>query len=330
MYLLLAATLMSVALMDGARAQQVRKYYLDAVDGNGAVIRSVDTDLVETWYFGDGHTAVFTMKGGNRLEIPGVKHIRPDVRLENSPANEPPVFSFQTENVIISLMGNPYYRLFENNATFSDIYSYRETNPKNFLGLVHTTVYPDADANTALSLDIAYRGRGEEEGQYLIARELEIVNPQPGSDGVTRGYYARGRYLINTRDSAENDPSAYLWDGRWPRLLFTDAIHANNALYILAGVNLAAEDALLAVNGQAVVDVSKLDGLAEAGKIHRVALDKVRPENCTFVFQWLEEGSTDCFIASGEYGWIRIQNGVPVIYNSLSTEGAEIFSISPY
>ncbi|MDR1336670.1 MAG: hypothetical protein LBK22_07575, partial [Tannerella sp.] len=66
------------------------------------------------------------------------------------------------------------------------------------------------------------------------------------------------------------------------------------------------------------------------GKIHRVALDKGRPENCTFVFQWLEEGSTDCFIASGENGWIRIQNGVPVIYNSLSTEGAEIFSISPY
>jgi hypothetical protein len=285
-------------------------------------------DLVETWYFGDDHTAVFTMKGGNRLEIPGVKHIRPDVRLENPPTNEPPVFSFRIENVIISRMSPPYYCLFENTGTVQDQYLYWSTGQKNYLGYINTRANPDAD--TKLSLDIAYRGGEGEEDQYLIARELEIVNPQAGSDGAIRGYYARGRYLINALDSAETDPVAYLWDGRWPRLFFTDAIHANNALYILAGVNLAAEDALLALDGQAVVDVSKLDGLAEAGKIHRVALDNGRPENCTFVFQRLEEGSTDCFIASGENGWIRIQNGVPVIYSSLSTEGAEMFSISPY
>jgi hypothetical protein len=281
-------------------------------------------DLVETWYFGDDHTAVFTMKGGNRLEIPGVKHIRPDVRLENPPTNEPPVFSFNVERVKIRDINNPNEYLFENNATFSDVYSYRETDPKNYLGWVNTMAYPDAKANTALFIDIAYREGEIDEWQYLIARDLKLV----GSDGSDWGYYARGRYLINTLDSAENDPPAYLWDGRWPRLLFTDAIHANDALYILGGVNLAAEDALLAVDGQVVVNVLKLDGLAEAGKIHRVVLDNGQPKNCTFVFQWLEEGSTDCFIASGENGWIRIQNGVPVIYNSLSTEGAEMFSIS--
>jgi hypothetical protein len=283
---------------------------------------------VETWYFSDDHTAVFTVKGGYRLEIPGVKYIRPDVRLENPPADEPSVFSFRIENVKIYNVDDPHQYLFENTGTFPDQYRYWVTGQKNYLGSINTYANPDAD--TKLSLDIAYRGGEGEEDQYLIARGLEIVNPQSGSDGATRGYYARGRYLINALDSAENDPVSYLWDGMWLRAVFTDAIHANNVLYILGGVNLAAENALLAVDGQAVVDVSKLDGLAEAGKIHRIALDNGRPKNCTFVFQPVEEGNIiDCFIASGESGWISILNSVPVISDSFLAS-PNIFAILPY
>jgi hypothetical protein len=224
-------------------------------------------------------------------------------------------------------MGDPYYCLFENTGTFQEQYPFWETGKKNYLGWINTRANPDA--NTELSLDIAYRGGEGNEDQYLIAKDIQIVNPQSGSSGSTQGYYARGRYLINARDSAEIDPVAYLWNTVWPRLVFTDAIHANNALYILGGVNLAAEDILLAVDGQPVVDVLKLDGLAEAGKIHKVTLDNSRPKNCTFVFQPMEEGITDCFIASGENGWIRIRNMIPVISPELETDIGFVFSISP-
>ncbi|MDR3260272.1 MAG: hypothetical protein LBT78_00395, partial [Tannerella sp.] len=221
----------------------------------------------------------------------------------------------------------PY--LFENTGQFSDQAFYAVPG-KHFLGYVNTATNPTAQ--TEIYLDTAYvnRGTGLTKPQYLLA-----VEPDIQSD------YVYARYLINARDSSVSDPD-YLRDS-WVRLTYTRAIHANDALYILGNVDLHAESAY--INGGMPgerIDVSRLDGLVTAGKIQKVDLNDNTHKNCVFSFRLVENGSNDFLIESEAAspsdviepdagGWIKIQNGVPVIgLSTLSSPGInelEIFNM---
>ncbi|MDR1454691.1 MAG: hypothetical protein LBJ01_03475 [Tannerella sp.] len=203
------------------------------------------------------------------------------------------------------------YCLFENKGGLPDQKHYWEPGRKNYLGLVNAFANPDA--STVLYLDTAFVNRGPENArpQYMLAVGVEKVETQAGVQG-----YVRGRYLINASDSALHDDGSenpdYVWDRGWTRLVFTDAVHANDALYILSGADLAAENAYLPGTGR-TVDVSKLDGLAETGKIHKIALDDDQYKMCTFSFRLVETGASECLIQSEQFGYTGSVNGVPVI-----------------
>ena len=198
------------------------------------------------------------------------------------------------------------YYLFENTGNLPDQKYYWERGRKNFLGMVNTIANPDAPV--ALYLDTAFVNRGQDiMPQYMLAVGIEKVETQGSVQG-----YVRGRYLINPTDSITDDNRQDYQFFGYTRLVFTDAIHAGDALYILNNVNLAAENALLP--DSRTVNVSRLDALAEAGKIHRIALDNNRYKNCVFSFPLWEPNAREMMIQSEQLDdYIMYINGVPLI-----------------
>ncbi|WP_288205217.1 DUF6383 domain-containing protein [uncultured Parabacteroides sp.] len=239
---------------------------------------------------------------------------------------------------------------------FEDAHSvYSEGKEINFLGINNNIQYPDA--KRAIYVDTAYvnRGTGYIKPQYMLAVGVHVVpgvdpvpcplehnhgfdqngNPldkwtcshaTPGSDG-----YVRGRYLINAVDSAKVDgnyldavrDADYIWNNQ-VRLAFVEAIHKEDTLYILNGEESALADP---------VDFSTL-------KATKVRLDNNLHKNVVFSFRLLEEGSDNFLIESAETdnnmiapmqgGWVKIQNGVPVISYAAFADAAneaEIFNV---
>ena len=159
-------------------------------------------------------------------------------------------------------------------------------------------------------------------------------------------------YLINATDSAnmertagvDDERNTYLWNTRWERFVFTDAIHANDALYILGGADLSNLYTKVDAKGNVkALDLAKLDAVSDPtpaapknGKIRKIALGNNYHKDCVFSFRLVERGSPqkDFLIESetayrGEPitnrnpmiapcigGWLKIQNGVPVISRS--------------
>ena len=239
---------------------------------------------------------------------------------------------------------------------FEDAHSvYSEGKEINFLGINNNIQYPDA--KRAIYVDTAYvnRGTGYIKPQYMLAVGVHVVpgvdpvpcplehnhgfdqngNPldkwtcshaTPGTDG-----YVRGRYLINAVDSAKVDgnyldairDADYIWNNQ-VRLAFVEAIHKEDTLYILNGEESALADP---------VDFSTL-------KATKVRLDNNLHKNVVFSFRLLEEGSDNFLIESAETdnnmiapmqgGWVKIQNGVPVISYAAFADAAneaEIFNV---
>jgi hypothetical protein len=126
--------------------------------------------------------------------------------------------------------------------------------------------------NYTLFFDTAFinRGTGPIKPQYLIAVDVQFPDPAligktfthevPNEDPlcppsyVTTVFkpYIKGRYLVNATDSARNVGSngtygaskekrpggdKYIWDTSWDRLIFVDAVHADDRLYILSQIN---------------------------------------------------------------------------------------------
>lgn len=225
-----------------------------------------------------------------------------------------------------------------------------------FLGVQNNVQYPNA--NYSMYVDTAYvnRGNGEIKPQYMLAVSVEVI---PGKDPIpcpldhNHGYdkdgnvldkwtcshatpgtdgYVRGRYLINTVDSAKvggdyHSNAAvrdkdYIWNNQ-VRLAFVDAIHKNDTLYILKGDT---------SNWADPIDLSKLP--------NKIRLDNDKHKNVTFSFRLLEEGNDDFLIESQstdgqdiapmQGGWVKIQNGVPVVsyaaFNDAANE-AEYFNV---
>ena len=241
---------------------------------------------------------------------------------------------------------------------FEDAYSvYSKDKEINFLGVNNNIQYPNA--KRAIYVDTAYvdRGTGYIKPQYMLAVGVNVV---PGIDAVpcplehNHGYdkdgkpldkwtcshatpgtdgYIRGRYLINAVDSAKVDgaydaaavrDADYIWNNQ-VRLAFVEAIHKADTLYILDGANANLTDP---------VDFTKLP------KASKKYLGDNTHKNVVFSFRLLEEGSDNFLIESAETdgemiapmrgGWVKIQNGVPVISYAAFSDAAneaEIFNV---
>lgn len=246
--------------------------------------------------------------------------------------------------------------LFENTGALTDQKAYYK-GPRNYLGLVSSTSNPNA--KTSIFVDTAYvnRGTGYIKPQYLLMIRPSIVSDTLGCDDngeltIHLPGYRRGMYLINATDSAnmertagvDDERNTYLWNTQWERFVFTDAIHANDALYILGGADLSNLYTKVDAQGNVkALDLAKLDAVSDTtpaapknGKIRKIALGNNYHKDCVFSFRLVERGSPqkDFLIESetayrGEPitdrnpmiapcvgGWLKIQNGVPVISRS--------------
>ena len=246
--------------------------------------------------------------------------------------------------------------LFENTGALTDQKAYYK-GPRNYLGLVSSNSNPNA--KTSIFVDTAYvnRGTGYIKPQYLLMIRPSIVSDTLGCDDngeltIHLPGYRRGMYLINATDSAnmertagvDDERNTYLWNTQWERFVFTDAIHANDALYILGGADLSNLYTKVDAKGNAkALDLAKLDAVSDTtpaapknGKIRKIALGNNYHKDCVFSFRLVERGSPqkDFLIESetayrGEPitnrnpmiapcvgGWLKIQNGVPVISRS--------------
>jgi len=246
--------------------------------------------------------------------------------------------------------------LFENTGALTDQKAYYK-GPRNYLGLVSSNSNPNA--KTSIFVDTAYvnRGTGYIKPQYLLMIRPSIVNDTLGCDDngeltIHLPGYRRGMYLINATDSAnmertagvDDERNTYLWNTQWERFVFTDAIHANDALYILGGADLSNLYTKVDAKGNVkALDLAKLDAVSDPtpaapknGKIRKIALGNNYHKDCVFSFRLVERGSPqkDFLIESetayrGEPitdrnpmiapcigGWLKIQNGVPVISRS--------------
>lgn len=255
--------------------------------------------------------------------------------------------------------------LFENTGALKDQQAYYRAK-KNYLGLVSINSNPNV--NTAIYVDTAFvnRGMGHIKPQYMLMIRPEVIEDTLGCDDngeltIKLPGYRRGMYLINATDSAKADAGTpnendYLWGTAWNRLVFTDAIHANDALYILGGADLTGLYTKVDPKGKTrMLDLKKLDAASDSspaapknGKIRKIALDNPYHKDCVFSFRLIERRSCnkaggDFLIESettdrGQYpviapcegGWIKIQNGVPVISRSdvvKAIADAEIFNV---
>ena len=271
-------------------------------------------------------------------------------------------------------MDRQNYELFENTGEFEyqrnhyENYgtgAYNTVGRKNYLGLIN--IYDEPTASTAIYVDTAYvnRGTGYIKPQYLLMVDPEEFEGGMACDDLGRPIipiepYLRGRYLINATDSAKNKDGEimdkdYIWDTKWDRLVFTDAIHARDHLYILNGIDPSSSmyTSRLA-DGTYVLDLDLLDiEAAKANsKIRKVFLGDNLHKDVVFQMRLIERGATDFIIESEtgnfnsataednryfhftpsadfEYensdgpmiapcvgGWIKIQNQVPVIGRS--------------
>ena len=170
----------------------------------------------------------------------------------------------------------------------------------NFLGLANAAqykeneIYPDGTKkfNYNIFVDTAYinRGTGWIKPQYLLAVDVEVVNdPEPqelidlcgDADYRALRPYVVGRYLVNATDSARELGSngahaypirddRYIYSTSWDRLIFVNAIHADDRLYLVDQFGFS--DSLYTITtreGKKFIDAQALYNLTlEGGLLH--------------------------------------------------------------
>jgi hypothetical protein len=256
------------------------------------------------------------------------------------------------------------YFLFENQGSLADQRRYW-TNPsgslsqafdggKNYLGLVNEYANREEmakrDIHTAIFVDTAFvnRGTGHIKPQYMLAVRPDIYTGGLGCDdknveNIPLLPYVIADYLINANDSAHlingRDDDDYMWDGRWERMVFTRAIHANDSLYILNDVDIKDKEKYRRVytpikGNDFELNVSLLHQLVKEGLVTAVDLANNRHKDCVFSFRLAERHNPNDFLIESETtnrdtvggpmlrpcngGWLKIQNGVPVISRGLT------------
>ena len=261
----------------------------------------------------------------------------------------------------------------DNSSVFSKD---REDNPRgpHYLGFSHKTEFTAGDRSLGIYVDTAYVNRPAIAGlkditpkpQYMLVVGARVVNgttivdPNGCDPDIIKEGYLRGRYLINATDSAKKaltnnitdveDANYVAWDPtqqvytQWERLVFTDAIHYGDSLYILNGQNYIdgqfdPKD-LVANKNVTIVDLAnnhhkdvvfsfRLVEEETAAYADQVQNFLIESENeVQKVDKHTSDGGT--MIAPFEGGWVKIQNGVPVISRGAYGEAisqAELFNV---
>ena len=243
--------------------------------------------------------------------------------------------------------------LFEN---YSSENKYRDgINDKeiSFLGVNNAMQFAENETRSyTMFVDTAYVRENTRMPQYLIGVRPEVVPGDTTWCNATSAHhhetladslacdhtvidagFTRAMYLFNAQDSV--DVKNYDYQGKvaygaqgYTRLAFKDAVHAQDTLYILKpGVT---TEQLKATNLK--------DGSLFANKI---ALNNNKHKNVVFQFRLvaednnrflIESESDPEMIAPEKGGWVKIQNGVPVIarfdtFNEAIAQ-AEIFDVN--
>ncbi|HIX86899.1 MAG TPA: hypothetical protein H9848_09890 [Candidatus Parabacteroides intestinigallinarum] len=233
-------------------------------------------------------------------------------------------------------------------------------NTISFLGVNNEYQFNEADTlSYTFYVDTAYVRNNTRMPQYMLAVRPEFVegdtiwcqdpNHKTHADSLncyhTKIYpsFTRAMYLFNAQDSvtaknADYEGKAAYGAQGYTRLAFIDAIHANDTLYILKDKSLA--------NDQ--IDFRNADLFAQ-----KIALGNNMHKNVVFQFRLIDDSNlrfliesetqeggkavlnadlTTARIAPEMGGWVKIQNGVPVIahYNSFNEAiaQAEIFDVT--
>ena len=235
--------------------------------------------------------------------------------------------------------------LFEN---FSSENSYRDgitDKSISFLGVNNAMQFAENETRSyTMYVDTAYVRNNTRMPQYLIAVKPEVVEgdtilcdasthqhatPEEAlacEHSIIRPHFVRAMYLFNAQDSI--DTKNYDYQGKaaygakdYTRLAFKDAVHAMDTLYILMpGVT----------TEQLIESNFKNDDLFSK----KIALDNNKHKNVVFQFRLLDEQDNRFLIESeaekdrvavlnkdldqvcvapNAGGWVKIQNGVPVI-----------------
>lgn len=262
-------------------------------------------------------------------------------------------------------VSNPAQFLYED-AHSSTALPYNEYPKINYLGFENEAEcqkeqandggHWHADHNYIIYVDTAYvnRGTGWIKPQYLLVMNPQIALPDTGvnncGEEVTAEYSVYGRYLINATDSAREKgfitathsmvrDDRYIWQ-QWERLVFVDAIHMGDSLYILKGQHISEFDAQCNKDGQPlnILSKTKLIKAHKAGKIDIHRLDNNFHKDVVFSMRfverqidkygnptgasknfYIESETTNRSITQGRMiapmngGWVKIQNNVPVI-----------------
>ena len=254
--------------------------------------------------------------------------------------------------------------LFEN---YSSENSYRDgINDKSisFLGVNNAMQFEEtATRSYTMFVDTAYVRNNTRMPQYLIAVKPEVVEgdtllcdasthqhktPEEAlacEHSIIRPSFVRAMYLFNAQDSI--DAKNYDYQGKaaygakdYTRLAFKDAVHAMDTLYILnPGVT---TEQLIESN------FKNEDLFAD-----KIALDNNKHKNVVFQFRLLDEKDNRFLIESEAEkngaavlnkdldhvcvaptagGWVKVQNGVPVIaryqdFNEASAQ-ADVFDVN--
>ena len=233
-------------------------------------------------------------------------------------------------------------------------------NSISFLGVNNEYQFGEADTlSYTFYVDTAYVRNNTRMPQYMLAVRPQFVegdtiwcqdpNHKTHADSLncyhTKIYpsFTRAMYLFNAQDSvtaknADYEGKAAYGAQGYTRLAFIDAIHANDTLYILKDKSLA--------NDQ--IDFRNADLFAQ-----KIALGNNMHKNVVFQFRLIDDSNlrfliesetqeggkavlnadlTTARIAPEMGGWVKIQNGVPVIahYNSFNEAiaQAEIFDVT--
>ena len=254
--------------------------------------------------------------------------------------------------------------LFEN---YSSENSYRNgitDNSISFLGLNNASQFPESEVRSyTMYVDTAYVRNNTRMPQYLIAVKPEVVEgdtilcdasthqhatPEEAlacEHSIIRPYFVRAMYLFNAQDSI--DAKNYDYQGKaaygaqgYTRLAFKDAVHAGDTLYILNP----------GVTTEQLVEANFKNEDLFADKIF---LGDNMHKNVVFQFRLLDEQDNRFLIESEAEkdgkavlnseldhvciapnvgGWLKIQNGVPVIardltFNEASSQ-ADVFDVT--
>jgi hypothetical protein len=254
--------------------------------------------------------------------------------------------------------------LFENYASENEYRDGINDKEISFLGVNNAFQFPESETRSyTMFVDTAYVRANTRMPQYLIGIRPEVVlGDTTLCDATTHQHktpeealacehtkinvgFTRAMYLFNAQDSV--DVKNYDYQGKaaygaqgYTRLAFKDAVHANDTLYIL-NPNVTTEE-LKACN-------LKNDKLFAK----KIALDNNKHKNVVFQFRLVtdednrflieseaEENGKAVFnkdlknvsVAPMRGGWVKIQNGVPVIarfddFNEAIAQ-AEIFDVN--